>query len=277
MCLGHNCMKMWLQNFTWIYKGQKTTGHRLFPPHPPPLSTTTSDLQYFSFFPPGIHSGARPQLLKSETVVQFGLSSQRMSFMGQVYDGKTVWQLFHSVLITSARHMISVHRWLEEFYSDINVKHVQNPASETSLKCFFSLQDKLLLLLDHLQALDMPPVTVALTRHICFLSRFTRSFFFLLLPHSFGDARGTEQRAEVEEEPSADALRRRSGQRSLTAAPTPTAFPANSLPRKVLREVSSTLVDLNNYIFKRGDFHVLSTQYLPVSGAQKSNVPIIRG
>lgn len=154
-------------------QGPENYKAQIVPPPPTPLHHHIR-FTIFLFF----YSGTRPQLLKSETVVQFGLSSQRMSFMGQVYDGKTVWQLFHSVLITSARHVISVHRWLEEFCSDINVKHVQNPARETSLKCFFSLQDKLFLLLDHLQALDMPPVTVALTRHICFLSRFTRSFFF---------------------------------------------------------------------------------------------------
>lgn len=161
-------------------------------------------------------------------------------------------------------------------YSDINVKHVQNPVSETSLKCFFSLQDKLLLLLDHLQALDMPPVTVALTRHICFLSRFTRSFFFSFSPtasETLGD--------------------RSSGQKS-RRSPLQTLYDGDQVsalslqlphPPPSLQAVchaksyqnSPTLVDLNNYIFKRGDFHILSTQYLPVSGEQNSNVPVIRG
>lgn len=41
--LGHNCMKMWPQNFTWIYEGLKTTRHGLF-------GFFFLDLQYFSFF-----------------------------------------------------------------------------------------------------------------------------------------------------------------------------------------------------------------------------------
>lgn len=81
-------------------------------------------------------------------------------------------------------------------YSDINVSTFKTPSAKrswredsTSLfpKCFFSLQDKLLLLFDHFQALDMPPATVALTRHICFVSCFTRSFFFFL-PFSFSSS-----------------------------------------------------------------------------------------